>query len=218
VSGSSRKGSPAAAALFTALAALAAFAAWPRHDASDWTEMKGRLLEQRQAMMAGATLHLPTGPPEHPESASFCGKCHSLPPHPGAGVKPAFFNQHAGFFECLVCHWAGASGEQPDLIWDRPPRPVKEGEEEGTAAKKLFLKLDAPLNGSTRDLAALRDRVIDRQKCFDRGPGCTQCHGKGKMARYARPGLSSKAEASLEKLPDFFILSRGSKWYFPQKQ
>jgi hypothetical protein len=218
LSGPSQKGSLAAAALFTALAALAVFAAWSRHGASDWTEMENRLLEQRQAMMAGATLHVSTGQPEHPNSASFCGECHTLPPHPGEGVKPAFLNQHAGFLECLVCHWAGASGEQPDLIWDLPPRPVKEGEAEGAAAKKLLLKLDAPLDGSTRDLAALRDRITDRQKCFDRVPGCTQCHAKGKMARYARPGLSSKAEASLEKLPDFFTLSRGAKWYFPQKQ
>jgi len=218
LSGPSRRGSLASAAVFAALAALAAFAAWPRHDASGWMEMKSRLMEQRQAMVAAATLHQPTGQPEYPGPASFCGECHTLPPHPGEGVEPAFFNQHAGFLECLVCHWAKASGEQPDLTWERSPQSGEAGEAERPAAMKLYLKLDAPLDSSTRDLTELRNRITGRQKCFDRGQGCSQCHGKGKMAHYATPGLSSKAEASLEKLPDFFTLSRGAKWYFPQKQ
>jgi len=215
MSGNSSKGSPAVAAVFTLVAAAALVAGWSRVGSGDWSGRERELLKTRQAMMTEARLHQPLQPPDYPGNTSFCGECHSLPPHPGNVVAQVFLNHHARSFECLVCHWTSSEGESPDLVWGGA-LPGPQGEE--GKRKRLFLRLADPAEGQKRDLSSMRGRITPGQVCFDRGQGCKKCHRKGGMARFARPGASVQAAASLERLPHFLTLSRGERWYFPQRQ
>ena len=38
------------------------------------------------------------------------------------------------------------------------------------------------------------------------------------MDRYASPGMKQEVVEYLEALPDIFLLPKGKKWYFPQRQ
>lgn len=149
--------------------------------------------------------HVPVPPPPYHDGSSFCGECHDLPPHGGEGVAPAFFNDHTSFVDCLICHWARRSGERPEAGWSK--------REDGV----MLLGFASGTN-STIDRKALRDAVTGRQVCFDRGLSCSRCHTRGGMEPYIRPGLSPQGQAALENLPDFFTVSKGTKWYFPQRQ
>lgn len=215
MSSSSIKGS-LAGIVFCILALLALVAALPAGNRPGWEEQQAALGEVERGMAEGSALHLPVPPPVLPEPAAFCGECHGLtPPHPGEGSGAAFLNSHASSFECLVCHWAKASGSQPDLTWDRSGG----GEDGGSPGEgALVLRVAGPDNGSARNLKSFRDSIVSRQKCFDRGPGCTACHRSGEIGRYTRPGTSPQVEKSLERLPEFLTLPKGRKWYFPQRQ
>jgi hypothetical protein len=215
MSRTSSKGSLAAAAVFILLAAAAVFAGWSGTGSVDWSERGKALEETRRTMLAEARFHQPLTLPEGPESSSFCRECHPSPPHPGAGVGTAFLNHHAASFECLVCHWAASEGSPPDLEWSRAGSGGAPGEDR---AGRLFLGLKEPAGGTKRDLAVMRDRVLSGRVCFERGPACRECHRAGGITRYARPGNSSQEAAALEKLPDFLTLSRGARWYFPQRR
>jgi hypothetical protein len=214
MSRSSSKRSPAAALVFVLLAGAAALVGFSGTGSSNWSEREKELVETRRTMLEGARFHQPLPPPEYPESGAFCRECHPFPPHPGDGVAPIFLNHHATSFECLVCHWAASEGSPPALEWGRAPSGA--ATEEG-GARRLFLGLADPAGGTKRDLAAMRERVVSGRVCFVQGPACRECHRTGGMTRYARPGISSQA-AAYEKLPDFLTLSRGARWYFPQRQ
>jgi hypothetical protein len=215
MSRTSSKGSLAAAAVFIFLTAGAVFAGLSGTGSGDWSERGKTLEETRRAMLEGARFHKPLTLPDYPESGSFCRECHPSPPHPGGGVGPAFLNHHAASIECLVCHWSASEGPPPDLEWSRA-RSGRAKEE--TGARRHFLGLSEPGGGMKRDLAAMRGRVVSGRACFERGTACRECHRQGGMTRYARPGNSPREAAALEKLPDFLTLSRGARWYFPQRR
>jgi hypothetical protein len=204
-----------AAAFFVILVTLAFPAGWPRYG-SDGGDLQSSLGEMESNMISGAAFHRKVEEPAPPETASFCGGCHGYPPHTGEGAGAAFLNHHATVFDCLVCHWAKVSGGQPDLVWDRLPLEGGDTGEEGDAT--LFLRLADPLEEEKREVAALRGNVIGHQVCFDRGPACGDCHREGRLGTYSRPGMSVGEEARLEALPAIFLLAKGDKWYFPQRQ
>jgi hypothetical protein len=147
--------------------------------------------------------------PVYPDSAAPCISCHPAPPHPGDGVGPAFRNHHSTDFDCLVCHWAKRSGTQPDLLW--APQISESG-----GKRKLVLIVADEGEGGKRDVTAMRETLLPKQKCFDRGPKCTTCHRKDGIGRYAPGGMTADRIKALEKLPDFFTLPKDRKWYFPQ--
>jgi len=215
MSRTSSKGSPAAAVVFILLAAAAVFAGWSGTGPGDWSERGKTLEEARRTMLEEARFHQPLALPEYPESGSFCRECHPFPPHPGKGVGPAFLNHHAASFECLACHWAASEGSSPELDWSSTRSG---GATEADGGRRLSLGLAEGAGGTKSDLAAMRNRVVSGRVCFDRGPACRECHRPGGMTRYTRPGSSSQEAAALEKLPDFLTLSRGARWYFPQRR
>jgi hypothetical protein len=184
----------------------------------------GRYAGERQAVPLGdleekmketAHFHRAVRPPGFPPPADSCGTCHPLPPHGEEGVTAALNNHHSSIFDCLVCHWSRRSGNRPDLVWGLR----SQGEDVGVGAggERLLLLLAAPPGGTTETTAALREKLLPTQKCFDPGLECRECHQSGGMAPYARPGMPEEVKARLEKLPDFFTLPSGSKWYFPQR-
>jgi hypothetical protein len=124
-------------------------------------------------------------------------------------------NHHSSIFDCLVCHWASRSGSRPALTWDLWAPGEDPGDEPDRT--RLVLRLADPPEGAAREIATLREKLLPTQKCFDRGLECQACHQGGRMAPYARPGLPDEVKAQMERLPDFFTLPSGSKWYFPQR-
>ena len=196
--------------LVFSLLAFVAFPAGLHRQETELQELLASLEGVEKEMEKSAFFHADREPPLFPATASFCRECHPIPPHPGGGTGPAFYNQHATVFDCLVCHWAKVSGSQPDLAWDRSSVEETKG--------ALILRVADPLEGSPRDLAALRKAVTERQDCFDRGIPCRDCHRAGRMGRYASPGMKPELVEYLEALPDIFLLPEGRKWYFPQRQ
>ena len=196
--------------VFSLLVLMAFPAGLPRQGEGDTRELQVSLEGMKKTMEENAVFHSAGKPTSFTATAAFCGECHPMPPHPGAGTAPAFFNQHVTFLDCLVCHWAKVSGSQPDLAWDRSPGEDGEG--------GLVLRVADPLEGGPRDLSVLRSSVIKRQTCFDRGIFCAECHRPGGMDRYASPGMKPEVVEYLEALPDIFLLPKGKKWYFPQRQ
>lgn len=205
-----------AAACFVILIALAFFAGWPRSGNAVGGDLQSSLREMESIMTSGAVFHKKAKDPLLPETASFCGGCHEIPPHSGEGSGVAFLNHHATVFDCLVCHWAKVSGSQPDLAWDRLFPEGRDAGEEGDDT--LFLRLADPLGEEKRTVAALRESVIGNQVCFDRGPACKGCHREGQLDKYSPPGMDAEEEARLEALPAIFLMAKGEKWYFPQRQ
>ena len=211
MSRASSRGSVAAAAVFILLAAAALLLGLPA-GGNDRAGREEALLESRRAMLEGARFHKPLPLPSSPERGAFCSTCHPFPPHPGEGVAELLLNQHAVTFECLVCHWAASEGSPPDFEWAGAPSGPSG---EGGGGRKLFLGLAA---GAGEDPEAMRSRVTAGQACFDRGPGCRDCHRAGGLSRYARPGMEARDAEALEKLPDYLTLSRGARGYFPQQR
>jgi len=205
-----------AAAFFVILVTLAFPAGWPLYGSAGREDLQDSLREMESAMLSGAVFHRKAKESVLLETALFCGGCHGTPPHAGEGAGAAFLNHHATVFDCLVCHWAKVSGSQPDVAWDRLPLEGRDTGEEGDDT--LFLRLADPLREERREVAALRGNVVERQVCFDRGPACRDCHREGRLGTYSRPGMSAGAEARLEALPAIFLLGKGGKWYFPQRQ
>lgn len=207
------KGALGALLFFSLLAALAFPVGLP--GTGDSRKSLDSLPAEEENMTSERNFHRKTAPPELPDPAPFCLTCHPLPPHPGEGTSPAFLNQHSTTFDCLVCHWGRALGSQPDLTWDRRPRRKGDPAEEGLE-DTLVLRVADPLEGGKRDPSDLRGKVTETRVCFERGPGCRECHGGGGLGRYARPGMSADSEKSLESLREIFFLSKGEKWYFPR--
>jgi hypothetical protein len=213
MSASPAKGALGAVLLFFLLAVLAFPIGLP--GTGDGRNFLDSLPTEEEIMTSGRNFHLRTRPPELPDPAPFCLTCHPPPPHPGGGTSPAFLNHHSTIFDCLVCHWGKALGSQPDLTWDRRPQREGGAAEEGPE-DTLVLRVAGPLEGGKRDPAGLREKVTETRVCFERGPGCRDCHGGGRLGRYARPGLSDDSEKALETLREIFFLSKGEKWYFPR--
>ncbi len=191
-----------AAAFFLLLALVLMPIGIPGLSGGTWEDREQSLAKLEGTLSSGASFHLPLPPPAFPKPSSYCAQCHPLPPHPGSGVSPAFLNQHSTHFDCLVCHWAAVAGPQPGPAW------------QGGALRQPLASAGEAGSG---DVSSLRERVVEKQRCFDRGAGCGTCHRRGGMERFARPGLAPQARASLERLPDFFTLSGSTKWYFPQR-
>jgi hypothetical protein len=205
----------AAALLFLALVALSLPLGMPRGDRYILKGQEALLGDIEKEMEKGARLHRAVTHPGFPPAAASCGTCHPLPPHGEEGVAAAMNNHHSSIFDCLVCHWARRSGSRPDLTWGLL---AQERDSEGnTGGERLLLLLAPPLGGTPETAAAMREKLLPTQKCFDRGPGCRTCHKSGGMTPYVRPGMPDRAKAQLEELPDFFTLPGGSKWYFPQR-
>jgi hypothetical protein len=205
----------AAALVFLVLVALSLPLGLPSGDRYVREDQEVLLGDLEKRMEGGARFHRPAAPPGFPPPAASCGTCHPLPSHGGGGVAAALNNHHSSIFDCLVCHWARRSGSQPALTWSL----WAQGEDSGVddRREKLILRLAAPPEGAARKIATLREQLLPTQKCFGRGLKCLSCHQKGSMAPYARPGMPDEVKAQLEKLPDFFTLPGGSKWYFPQR-
>lgn len=164
-------------------------------------------LEQRMA--AEARLHPRPAATEPPGTATFCRACHSPVPHAGGGIAPAMHNEHAQILDCLLCHWSNAAGPRPAATWQKwPPK------RSSSPREQLALY---PLEKTPQDqLARLRTAAAARQKCFDRGPACGDCHRPGGLSGWVRPGVTAARISTLERLEDFFKLPPGGKWYFPQ--
>ena len=158
----------AALVVFAVIAAVALPAGLPRQGGERERSLRTSLEEAEKTLESSTFFHTDGEPPAFTATASFCGECHSLPPHPGPGAAPAFYNHHGTIFDCLVCHWSTLSGSQPDLAWDRSPGEGQEG--------RLVLRVADPLEGGSRDLASLRAGVVKKQTCFDRGLACRECH------------------------------------------
>jgi hypothetical protein len=201
----------AAALIFLVLAALSLPLGLPSGDRYTRERQETLLGDLEKKMEGDARFHRTTTPPGFPPPAASCGTCHPLPPHGGGGVTAALNNHHSSIFDCLVCHWARRSGSRPALTWSLW------AQEEDSGRERLVLRLTAPPEGAAREMATLREQLLPTQKCFDRGQECRACHRSGNMAPYARPGMPDEVKAQLEKLPDFFTLPGGSKWYFPQR-
>ncbi len=204
----------AAALVFLVLVALSLPLGLPSGDRYVREGQEVLLEDLGKKMEGGAHFHRAASPPDLPPPAASCGTCHPLPPHGGEGVAAALNNHHASIFDCLVCHWARRSGSRPALTWGLWAQGEDSGVEAGRG--RLVLRL-APLEGEGETAAAMREKLLPTQKCFDRGLECRACHKNGSMAPYARPGMPDKMRTQLEKLPDFFTLPRGGKWYFPQR-
>jgi len=205
----------AAALVFLVLVALSLPLGMPGSDRFIEEGQETLLGDLEKEMAGGARFHRAATPSGFPPPAAACGSCHPLPPHGGEGVAAAMNNHHSSIFDCLVCHWARRSGSRPDLTWGL--RAKGEGSEADAGRGSLVLLMAAPPEGAPKTPAALREELLPTQKCFDRGPDCRVCHKSGGITPYARPGMPDKTKAQLEKLPDFFTLPSGSKWYFPQR-
>jgi hypothetical protein len=201
--------------LFVLLALAASLAGGLQIDSGAWPERRDTLLGTRKTMLEAARLHQPLTLPGYPGSTPFCQECHSLPPHAGNGVAAVLLNHHAHAFECLICHWASSEGKMPEMVWSRSGAAA--AGDPGGGRRGLTLGLADNGDGG-RDLPAMRNRVISKRVCFQRGPSCRECHRRGGMERFRKPGATASEVAFLEKLPDFLVLSKGARWYFPQLQ
>jgi hypothetical protein len=199
---------PRRLAVFAAFAALAAAGAFALRPPAPGAGPSSADLEALEAVMvAGARLHPALQKVEAAGSAAFCAGCHPPPPHTGNRVADAMTNDHAGRMDCLVCHWSASSaGARPAPVWQ-------------VQAGSAFLAALPAERSSKERLAALRSTVTaGGRRCFERGPGCGQCHRPGGMGALTRPGAAPQRTAALESLENYFTLAPGEKWYFPQLQ
>ena len=190
--------------VFAALAAAGSLALPP--GARETAAPPAGLEAVEAALIAGARLHPAVTPTAPPGSGLSCAGCHPNPPHPGHGVRETMLNAHAGRLDCLVCHWSAAAGARPAPAWQ-------------VQAGSAFLAALPSERSSKERLAALRSAVTaGGRRCFERGPGCGECHRSGGMGALLRPGASPQRAAALESLENYFTLAPGEKWYFPQLQ
>jgi len=162
--------------------------------------------ELQARMAAGARLHPPAPVVPPRGSEPFCRECHPAAPHRGTRVRDAVTNAHAGWMDCLGCHWASEAGERPAPAWVAG---------RGGGAFAAILPAD---RATPEALAALRAQVTERRPCFVRGPDCGSCHRVGGMEEWARTGGQPSQLPPPERLEAVFTLAPGEKWYFPQFQ
>jgi len=205
----------AAALVFLVLVALSLPLGLPSGDRYVRERQEVLLGDLAKEMEGGAHFHRAATPPGFPPPAASCGTCHPLPSHGEEGVAAALNNHHSSIFDCLVCHWSRRSGSRPALTWSLGAQG--EDSSVGAGRGRLVLRLAVPPEGAVKSTAALREKLLATQKCFDRGLECRACHQSGRLALYARPGMPERVKSQLENLPDFFTLPGGSKWYFPQR-
>jgi hypothetical protein len=191
-------------ALFAALVAASVPALVPRAPAK--APSANELQEIERRLLAGARLHVALPAPAPAGAAAFCAGCHPAPPHAARSLVAAFANEHASRMDCLLCHWSGAGGARPAPAW------------QVTSGAGSFLAVLPPQRATNEELQRLRATVTAVRRCFERGPGCADCHRPGGMSGLAPPGTSAARLAALERLERYFTLAPGEKWYFPQLQ
>jgi hypothetical protein len=194
-------------AVFAVFAALAATGSLALSRGTSGSAAPLAELEAVEAeLIAGARLHPAWAPASPKGSGSSCAECHAPPPHPSHSVRDTVLNAHAGQLDCLVCHWSAVAGARPAPSWQ-------------VQAGSAFLAALPAARLSKEGLGALRSAVTARgRRCFERGPGCRECHRSGGMGALLRPGTAPQRTAALESLENYFTLAPGEKWYFPQLQ
>jgi hypothetical protein len=194
-------------AVFAVFAALAVFvastfvtgvpAAAPT--SSDLAALEAKMTTAARLHPAGA-IPAPAGP------APWCAECHPGLPHPGTSVERAMLNEHAWRMDCLLCHWSTGGGSRPVPVW------------QVQAGSTAYLAVLPRERLSKDQLAALRSAAMAGRRCFERGPGCADCHRPGDIGTLVRTGSTPARVAALERLEKHFTLLPGEKWYFPRIQ
>ena len=190
--------------VFAALAAATASTLITGSPAAAPTNADLAALETK--MTTAARLHTVVAIPALVGPAPWCAECHPGLPHPGAVVDRAMLNEHAGRMDCLLCHWSAGGGSRPVPAW------------QVQAGSTAYLAVLPRERLSKDHLAALRAAVTTGRRCFERGPGCADCHRPGGIGTLVRPGSTPARVAALGRLENHFTLAPGEKWYFPRIQ